>query len=112
MPSGGNVPRNASALYSQHYTAGFIQDDWRVTSRLTVNLGLHWDYERPIVERFNRMEDRYDPNTPNPISPSAQAAYTAILANPANASNPGVQLLQQLVPAGQFKVNGIVQLPA
>ncbi len=109
MPSGGSVPRNASAFYSQHYTAGFFQDDWRVTSRLTVNLGMHWDYERPVEERFNRIEDRYDPNTPNPISGSAQAAYASILANPANASNAGVQLLQQLLPSSQFQVNGIVQ---
>ena len=109
MPSGGSVPRNASAFYSQHYTAGFFQDDWRVTSRLTVNLGMHWDYERPVEERFNRIEDRFDPTTPNPISGSAQAAYAAILAKPANGSNAGVQLLQQILPSSQFQVNGIVQ---
>ena len=54
----------------------------------------------------NRLTDRFDPTAINPITPSAQAAYAAILANPANASNPGVQLLQQLVPAGNFKVPG------
>ena len=109
MPSGGNIPRNATALYSQHYTSAFFQDDWRVTSRLTINLGMHWDYERPVEERYNRLTDRYDPTVQNPISPSAQAAYAAILADPKNASNPGVQLLQQIRPAGQFAINGVVE---
>ncbi len=109
MPSGGNIPRNADAFYTQLYTAGYFQDDWRVTHKLTLNLGLHWDFERPVQERYNRMEDRYDPNAPNPINGPAQASYSAILASAANAGNPGVQLLNQLRPASQFQINGAVQ---
>ncbi len=31
-------------LYArQHYVEGFFQDDWRVTDKLTVNLGLRWE---------------------------------------------------------------------
>jgi hypothetical protein len=106
LPSGGNLPRNANALYSQHFTAFFIQDDWRVSGRLTLNFGLRWDYERPVMERFNRLTDRYDPAVTNPITPAARAAYAAILANPANANNTGVQVLAQLRPADQFTVPG------
>jgi hypothetical protein len=40
LPSGGNVPTNDTAFYSQHFWAGFIQDDWRLTSILSLNLGL------------------------------------------------------------------------
>jgi hypothetical protein len=106
LPSGGNIPRNANSFYSQHFTGFFFQDDWRVSGKLTVNLGLRWDYERPVTERFNRLTDRYDPTVVNPITPSAQAAYAAILADPANATNSGVQLLAQLLPASQFQVLG------
>jgi hypothetical protein len=106
LPSGGNVPSNATAFYSQLYSGFFFQDDWRVMRRLTVNLGLRWDYERPVEERYNRLTDRFDPNAINPISSSAQAAYAQILSSPSNAGNPGVQLLAQLVPASQFKVPG------
>ncbi len=106
LPSGGNVPVNASAFYSQYYGGAFFQDDWRVTSRLTVNLGLRWDVERPVTERYDRLTDRYDPTAINPISGAAQASYAAILSNPANASNSGVQTLQQLLPASQFHVIG------
>jgi Carboxypeptidase regulatory-like domain len=106
LPVRGNMPENAQSFYSPRYMVFYFQDDWRINSRLTVNAGMRWDYERPPQERYNRLTDRFDPTAINPITPSAQAAYAAILANPANASNPGVQLLQQLVPAGNFKVPG------
>lgn len=104
LPSGGNVPTNASAFYSQHYMAFFFQDDWRITPKLTVNLGLRWDYERPVTERYDRLTDRFDPTVINPISPSAQTAYAQILAT--SQGNAGVQLLSQLLPASAFKVPG------
>jgi hypothetical protein len=109
LPSGGSLPQNAQSFYSERFAGLYIQDDWRVTRKLTINVGLRWDVERPPVERFDRLTDRFDPNAPNPISSSAQAAYAAILSNPANSSNTGVQLLQQLLPASAFKVNGVVQ---
>jgi hypothetical protein len=104
LPSAGSVPVNASSFYSQHYVAGFFQDDWRLTTNLTLNLGLRWDLEQPITERFNRLTDRYNPDVLNPISPSAETAYAQILAS--SQSNSGVKLLSQLLPASAFKVTG------
>jgi hypothetical protein len=107
LPTGGNLPINANSMYSQHFYGFFFQDDWRVSARLTVNLGLRWDYERPVEERFNRLSDRYNPTAINPISNSAQAAYAAILSNPANANNAGVQLALQYLSASAFQVPGV-----
>ena len=45
LPNGGNFPRNANGFYSQHFYAVYVQNDWRVTPRLTLNMGLRWDYE-------------------------------------------------------------------
>ena len=35
--------------------AGFVQDNWRVTDKMTLNLGVRYDVEMPRTERYNRM---------------------------------------------------------
>lgn len=39
----------------QVYHGAYIQDDWKVSRKLTVNLGLRWDFEPPRTERFDRQ---------------------------------------------------------
>jgi outer membrane receptor protein involved in Fe transport len=41
-------------LFSSNYS-GFAQDDWRVSSRLTVNLGVRYELMTPPVEKYGRM---------------------------------------------------------
>ncbi len=104
LPQSGSAPFNASGLYSQHFYGTYIQDDWRVTPKLTINLGLRWDLETPVTERFDRMTSNFDPTAVNPISSAAQAVYANILGtNPGNAA---VQELAQLLPASAFRVLG------
>jgi hypothetical protein len=47
--------------------SGFVQDDWRVTARLKVNLGLRYDYQQPPYER-NCGTTNFNPYQPNPIA--------------------------------------------
>jgi hypothetical protein len=54
----GNPIRNTD----QSLYAGFFQDDWRLTSRITANLGLRYEYQTPLTERNNLMAN-FDPNT-------------------------------------------------
>ena len=50
IPSGGTINNNASSAQHSSYWGFFIQDDWRVSSRFTVNIGLRHEYETPVSE--------------------------------------------------------------
>jgi hypothetical protein len=41
--------------------SGFIEDDWKVTPKLTLNLGLRYDFSTPSMEGKNHMAN-FDPN--------------------------------------------------
>jgi hypothetical protein len=49
------------------YHAMYIQDDWRVTQKLTLNLGLRYDLDVPRTERYNR-QNYFDPDAPSPLA--------------------------------------------
>lgn len=49
------------------YYAGYVQDDWRVNNKLTLNLGIRYDYDSPRTERYNRM-NFFDLNAPSPLA--------------------------------------------
>lgn len=67
-PASGYVDRNIDPAYRHHYYAFFFQDDWKITSKLTLNLGLRWDYESPVVERYDRMVRSFDRDVTSPLA--------------------------------------------
>lgn len=94
--------------------AAYVQDNWRTTTRLTLNLGLRWDGAPHTYEANNRMSNFY----PNLYDPSkaplfANANGTQICAGPGNptgcaAASPGLGTSPNPILQGvQFYLNGI-----
>ncbi len=54
-PNGGQIENNAFLAFRWGYYAFYFQDDIKLTSRLTANLGLRYDYESAPTERYDRM---------------------------------------------------------
>jgi hypothetical protein len=77
LPTGGQINVNASRAEHSGYTSVFVQDDWRVSRRLTVNVGLRYEYESAPTERFNRSIRGFDFEAQSPITAAARANYAA-----------------------------------
>ena len=67
-PNGGNVDVNPKPHYEWFFVAPWVQDDWRVSNKLTVNLGFRWDFNGAVKEANNMLNYAFDPTIVNPVS--------------------------------------------
>jgi len=65
--SGSLIQAFKDAAAQSWYTALYLQDDWRVTNKLTLNLGVRYDLDTPRTERFDRM-NYFDAFARSPLS--------------------------------------------
>ena len=77
LPSSATVDTNDNYAITNPYYGWFFSDNWRVNSKLTLNLGVRLDYEFGRQERYNRLIGTFDPDASLPIAALAQAAYAA-----------------------------------
>jgi hypothetical protein len=67
VPSFGQMSHNPTPASASSYWATYIQDDWKLSRKLTVNVGLRYEFDVPRTERFNRLSS-FDFNATSPIA--------------------------------------------
>jgi hypothetical protein len=81
LPGSASISRSSDYIEQSGSWGFFVQDDWKVAQKLTVNLGMRYEFETPLHERFNRSTLGFDTSYTQPISAAAQAAYATIYPN-------------------------------
>jgi hypothetical protein len=66
LGSGSLASNNGVSIVNKYYSV-FLQDDYRLSSKLTLNLGLRYEYETPRTERYNRATRGFDRTATSPI---------------------------------------------
>jgi len=67
VPSSGNISHDPTPASSSPYWAWYFEDNWKVSPKFTVTLGLRYDLDIPRTERFDRYSV-FDFNAPSPIA--------------------------------------------
>jgi hypothetical protein len=77
------------------YYGAFVQDDYRVTPKLTLNVGIRFEYESGVQEENNKLIVGYGPTVPSPLQqnvPGLQilggVQYAGVNGNPTQTGNP------------------------
>jgi len=75
LPTGGNFPIVDDYAEQATVWAFYLQDDWKISRKLTLSLGLRYELPSPLTERFNRSVLNFDAGASSPIEAQARANY-------------------------------------
>lgn len=77
-PSGGNFfVGNANRKMHWTNTAAFAQDDWRISPKFTLNVGLRYEYKSPIRDSQNLWAN-FDPNSPTGLVQQGSPGHSTL----------------------------------
>jgi hypothetical protein len=92
----------------------YVNDDWRVSPGFTLNIGVRWEYNSPLVEKYNRLVNldiaqNYTAEQPvvakNPVGPVTGHQYPNSLVHPDYSGiSPRIGIAWRPFPASSFLV--------
>jgi len=74
-PSAGNIFTSTKLTQFADYYGAYIQDDFRVSSKLTLNVGLRWEHETGLQEQNNGLLVGFDGTATNPLGTKGVVQY-------------------------------------
>lgn len=77
--AGGSVQTSTKLYTYIRYYAGYIHDDFRISAKLTLNLGLRYEWETGIAERNNNYVVGFDQTIANPLAAQVPGTKGALL---------------------------------
>lgn len=81
LPSTIAQGSNLATNLRQDVHSLYVQDDWRVTAKLTVNVGLRWEFATPVWERDN-LWSNFNPATNTLVRATSGSLFDRALVNP------------------------------
>jgi Carboxypeptidase regulatory-like domain len=75
LPSFGSAEIDVDPAFNTKFFSLYFQDDWKVSDRLTLNLGLRAEHEGPTTDRFNAGISGLDTTVASPLEGAAAANY-------------------------------------
>jgi len=103
--SSSNLANAPNVNDAQWYRAGYFQDDWKLSHRLTLNLGLRFDYFQPYKENAGQQGD-FAVTGPLGLGTGSAAYQLPVQARNVNLGTPFLNILAQDNVSVQYVKNG------
>ncbi|MBM3785260.1 MAG: carboxypeptidase regulatory-like domain-containing protein [Acidobacteria bacterium] len=71
----GSMEIAANSALQNKFLGLYVHDDWKYSRNLTFNIGIRYELETPVTERYDRLQAFFDQTTPNPVNGAARANY-------------------------------------